>query len=401
MRAMPFERRRPGFRLGGAARVSRRLLSTLSAVLLSSPAVARVQAHTAPAETAVTDAARALFAARTPSCAACQRMVCHLDDVLLPRSFEERAKTRSSPSSGYGRFDAMVEEEVSASCSASSIQLSRDARKACERLLETREEEIVRLWFDRVTQDDEWNMNWLACSSGGAAFGGSGGDAPDSARAAAAAAAAAPCPDALASLGVPALDQLEQERKLDRLRQPASARASGEGMKYQSEPSVPATGRELGEVQALAGMDFAPRCVFDDASDALVYFASPSESPRLHAAVLRTLGQVATLMRGADAAAFVATLDTERNEVPHPYGAHVGGNPTVILYPAGGKAAPRLLPMRGTEDEEESAPTLGDVLALLHRRGGAAWTRERAGEAFVNAEQEALEGGARHGDDEF
>ena len=177
VRAMPFERRRPGFRLGGAARVSRRLLSTLSAVLLASPAVARVQAHTAPAETAVTDAARALFAARTPSCAACQRMVCHLDDVLLPRSFEERAKTRSSPSSGYGRFDAMVEEEVSASCSASSIQLSRDARKECERLLETREEEIVRLWFDRVTQDDEWNMNWLACSSGGAAFGGSGGRA--------------------------------------------------------------------------------------------------------------------------------------------------------------------------------------------------------------------------------
>ena len=93
----------------------------------------------------------------------------------------------------------------------------------------------------------------------------------------------------------------------------------------------------------------------------------------------------------------LSVIDAERNEIPHPYGSHVKG-PTLILYPAGDKHAPRMLPMRGGtagRDDEEAAPTLGDVLALLNKRGGNQYTRDAAGKAFVEAEQHELEGSGR------
>ena len=93
----------------------------------------------------------------------------------------------------------------------------------------------------------------------------------------------------------------------------------------------------------------------------------------------------------------LSVIDVERNEIPHPYGSHVKG-PTLILYPAGDKHSPRMLPMRGGvggRDDEEAAPTLGDVLALLNKRGGNAYTRDAAGKAFVEAEQHELEGSGR------
>jgi len=78
----------------------------------------------------VTDVERALFASRSAACAACQRMVLYLDETLLPRVFDARAKharanttPRAAPSSdpsSYGRYDAMVEEEVSRACQASA-----------------------------------------------------------------------------------------------------------------------------------------------------------------------------------------------------------------------------------------------------------------------------------------
>jgi hypothetical protein len=72
----------------------------------------------------VTDAERLLFASRSPTCTACQRMVLYLDETLLPRAFDEKAKrntgaasrTGASDPSAYGRYEALVEEEVSRVC---------------------------------------------------------------------------------------------------------------------------------------------------------------------------------------------------------------------------------------------------------------------------------------------
>ena len=101
----------------------------------------------------------------------------------------------------------------------------------------------------------------------------------------------------------------------------------------------------------------------------------------------------------------LATLDAERNEVPHPYGSHIHG-PSFIMYAAGDKHRPRLLPLRGgesaggaawpdAEDEEDAAPTLADVLVLLQRRGGRAGTVRAAGQALMAADQADLEGWGR------
>ena len=335
----------------------------------------------------LTDAHRALFASRTPACEACQLVACHLDETLLPRTFDERARAGGASASSYGRFETMVEEEVSAACRASSIQLRRDVRRACERMLEDHEEAIVDAWYRRVRLDDddaddpEPNMSWLTCSES--------------------AGAARACPDDVAELDVPALDRLEQERKLAGLRRPPDADATFPGsnpVRYQSQPAEPQPPRGSGEVETLVGSDFISRVVAAEKTDALVYFAFPRERPKTHEGAMRTFIAAARAMSSSEAStALVATIDAERNEVPHPYGSHVRG-PTVLLYPAGEKHKPKLLPLRETgrdEDDAEAAPTLGDVLALFHRRGGEKWTREAAGEAFVAADAEALEGRGR------
>ena len=221
----------------------------------------------------VSDAERALFASRSPSCAACQRVVLHLDETLLPRAFDEKAKGGGGGggsgklSSSYGRYEAMVEEEVSRACQASSIQLSKPIRRACEKMMEAREEHMVAAWYARVTQEDDWNMNWKLCrtttpssSSGGSGGSSKSSSSSSSSSSAAAAAAAATtrgrrgggkkgggggggggggaCPDGIARLEVPTLDRLEQEAKLEGMRQPKEDRAVGTKPKYQSQPPV-------------------------------------------------------------------------------------------------------------------------------------------------------------------
>ena len=95
----------------------------------------------------------------------------------------------------------------------------------------------------------------------------------------------------------------------------------------------------------------------------------------------------------------VATVDAERNEIPHPWGASIDG-PALILFPALGKEKPRLLPFRDAERERDldrpsDAPTPADALALLQRSGGRPETRESAGVAFAHMDQRILEGGGR------
>jgi hypothetical protein len=70
---------------------------------------------------------------------------------------------------------------------ASAIQLRAPVRRACEALLEAREEELVDAWYARVTQEEDWNMNWRLCAAPGPSAasstasvraGSAGGDGP-------------------------------------------------------------------------------------------------------------------------------------------------------------------------------------------------------------------------------
>ena len=75
-----------------------------------------------------------MFHERTPSCIVCQRAVHYLDENLLVKILDERAKDRSvNDPANYGRIEAIVEDEVSKVCSAQGIQLDKNLRKRVRR----------------------------------------------------------------------------------------------------------------------------------------------------------------------------------------------------------------------------------------------------------------------------
>lgn len=341
-----------------------------------------------PPEGEPTEHEREMFHERTPSCIVCQRAVHYLDENLLVKILDERAKDRSvNDPANYGRIEAIVEDEVSKVCSASGIQLDKKLRQRCNDMLERYEDALVRAWYDRSSQDDDWNMNWRICAKKHGLL--------------------KVCPTEIARFDVPQLDHLEQEVKLEELRSPV--REGGEGgrkrVRYQTQAGRAKLARAgSGEMHVLNGRDFHARVIAGADTDALVYFAFANTHPRTHRGTMRTLKRAALAFRDENVKGrhhvAVSVIDVERNEIPHPYGSHVKG-PTVILYPAGDKHSPRMLPMRGGvrgRDDEEAAPTLGDVLALLNKRGGNAYTRDAAGKAFVEAEQHELEGSGRFRD---
>ena len=339
-----------------------------------------------PPEGEPTDLEREMFQQRTPSCIVCQRAVHYLDENLLVKILDERAKDRSvNDPANYGRIEAIVEDEVSKVCSAQGIQLDKKLRNRCDDMLERFEDKLVRAWYDRSSQDDDWNMNWRICAKKHGLL--------------------KVCPVEIARLDVPQLDHLEQEVKLEELRSPVTEDKDGRRrVRYQTQAGKAKLARAgSGEMHVLNGKDFHARVIAEHGADtdALVYFAFANAHPRTHRGVMRTLKRAALAFRDENVKGkhhvALSVIDAERNEIPHPYGSHVKG-PTLILYPAGDKHAPRMLPMRGGtagRDDEEAAPTLGDVLALLNKRGGNQYTRDAAGKAFVEAEQHELEGSGR------
>ena len=171
-----------------------------------------------PPEGEPTEHEREMFHERTPSCIVCQRAVHYLDENLLVKILDERAKDRSvNDPANYGRIEAIVEDEVSKVCSASGIQLDKKLRQRCNDMLERYEDALVRAWYDRSSQDDDWNMNWRICAKKHGLL--------------------KVCPTEIARFDVPQLDHLEQEVKLEELRSPV--REGGEGgrkrVRYQTQ----------------------------------------------------------------------------------------------------------------------------------------------------------------------
>ena len=170
-----------------------------------------------PPEGEPTDLEREMFHQRTPSCIVCQRAVHYLDENLLVKILDERAKDRSvNDPANYGRIEAIVEDEVSKVCSAQGIQLDKNLRKKCDDMLERFEDVLVRAWYDRSVQDDDWNMNWRICAKKHGLL--------------------KVCPVEIARLDVPQLDHLEQEVKLEELRSPVTEDKDGRRrVRYQTQ----------------------------------------------------------------------------------------------------------------------------------------------------------------------
>ena len=118
-----------------------------------------------PPEGEPTDLEREMFHQRTPSCIVCQRAVHYLDENLLVKILDERAKDRSvNDPANYGRIEAIVEDEVSKVCSAQGIQLDKKLRNRCDDMLERFEDKLVRAWYDRANGFCPFFVGVVYCS---------------------------------------------------------------------------------------------------------------------------------------------------------------------------------------------------------------------------------------------
>ena len=195
---------------------------------------------------------------------------------------DERAKDRSvNDPANYGRIEAIVEDEVSKVCSAQGIQLDKKLRKKCDDMLERFEDVLVRAWYDRSVQDDDWNMNWRICAKKHGLL--------------------KVCPVEIARLDVPQLDHLEQEVKLEELRSPV--REGDDGRKRVKVPDAGGAGEARESRQrrdARAQRQRLSRAVIAEHgadTDALVYFAFANAHPEDAQGVMRTLKRAALAFR--------------------------------------------------------------------------------------------------------
>jgi len=114
--------------------------------------------------------------------------------------------------------------------------------------------------------------------------------------------------------------------------------------KYRSQPA-PEGPPVAGEVHQLVALTFIRQVVTEGAGrDALVHFSFPGSDKALTEQLRAVMKMVAQLLSGADPAKslIVGELDTEANEIPHPYNSNVKG-PSVMIFPAGKKQNPSLL----------------------------------------------------------
>jgi hypothetical protein len=233
-----------------------------------------------PADTEPTDIERELFHTRTTSCAVCQRAVMYLDEHLLVRILDERARSISpNDPANYGRLETIVEDKIGKVCSASGIQLDKKARNACDDMLARFETQLVKAWYERSVQDDDWNMNWRICAKKHGML--------------------KVCPLEISRFDVPTLDHLEQELKIEELRAPikVDTETGRTQPRYQSQPT-PVGRAEIaragsGKMNVLTGRDFVHRVIAEENTDHLVYFGYPNKYPRVHKATMRVLTRVA------------------------------------------------------------------------------------------------------------
>ena len=334
-------------------------------------------AKDAPATTGVSHLVPA-FRERSVSCATCHRMLAFFDEYLLTalldiNAAESRKTTTSAFRANYGALENTIEEAVSAVCGAQSIATNSTLRKSCAKMIERAEDDVVALYFKHGEAmrrgEDERELGEPLCGARGVLKAG--------------------CEDNMARLSVAELMELEEEASFVSMDEKHPMfRAPKTEAKFKSEPEIAET--KSGEVQKLVASDFYMRVILDRHRDALVYFAYPSKAPEFHHAYAQTHALVAEFME--DSNLLVGMVNVELNDIPPPYNTWAK-TPNVMLYLAGKKENPRLIPLR-TEPGEimtgESAPTLADVLTMISKRTADEKTKKAADWGMIDATAEQL-----------
>lgn len=111
---------------------------------------------------------------RPPRCRGCHEIVGNMERELLPRIDEfkavrarkdERRATGAVTSTKYGELEDIVEEGVAGACRYAETYHVPQARKACEKLLEAFEEEIIGAYVAHGKRpiDAPFDANWEVC----------------------------------------------------------------------------------------------------------------------------------------------------------------------------------------------------------------------------------------------
>lgn len=263
-------------------------------------------------------------------CMACARLVDNFKMGLLPRLAERQSqllrshsKSKLARTATIGELESIVEEEVERICSWPRTFHQKAVRRACNRLVEDRSEELVRA-ISGWARDGQYGMHLGEAVS--------------------AEVRPALCGEAELSVCTDAelleLDRTDED-EAEKLR---IANETGHVAERPLESERPSNQKE-GVLVRVVGSDFHQRVVADGADmDFLLYLYFPGRTAEVDDTHARLRSKFIRLAEFLDAPSSngslaVGWMDCVFNQIPHPHGAHVHTD-TLVLYPARSKSKP-------------------------------------------------------------
>ena len=312
---------------------------------------------------------------RDARCRACHALVNALNENLIPSIAAERAKPASRAT--YGALDALIEAALAPACRLSATWRDATTRKACERLMETREDDVAAAYH-----------RWIKRGGGSARDG--GGTRGDGSRVTVAEArsgaydpvgwnwnyevcgrATGACREQLA---MPELAEFDDDGAGD-----------GEARKYRSEQR-PADGETVDGMLKVTAGTFHEAVVRRDA-DVVAYVGFPKLDKWGHFYAAAALGSVREMFASNETAREgfeIAFVDGTHNDVPPPYGSDAQA-PTVAKFAAGNKNWPRYM-----TDMNDGKLTAFEVLQFIMRTSAKPSTVQHAHWLTQSLSQNAL-----------
>lgn len=272
--------------------------------------------------------------------------------------------------------------QVEKACLTSSIHLVAARRKVCAQLLEDHFDTIAAAF--RAIADAHVN--------------GDASDEPDAVTAVCGNSTRI-CEGKYADMEVSDVVKLEEQLALSSVSGAGNGAGEEDDEKRQflseSKPGKKAQ-RTFGSARKLVASTFLDEVVVAEQRDAVVYFATPKATPRLHAATLANVHWLAeqTSSKGC----LVGVLDVELNHVPPPYGTHLAAGASVQIYAAGRKRSPVVAFHHDVAHGDvgaDVAPRRSDLLSILGRRAGRVDTQARANASAIRLTDAVRDGSAR------
>ena len=300
---------------------------------------------------------------RDAACRACHALVNALNDNLIPSIAAERAKPASRAT--YGAHDALIEAALAPACRLSATWHDVTTRKACEKLMETREDDVAATyhrWIKRggglardarangrkspgVTVAEAksgaydpigWNWNYEVCGR-----------------------ATGACKEQLA---MHELAEFDDDGAND-----------GEARKYRSEQK-PVDGETVDGMLKVTAGTFHEEVVRRDA-DVVAYVGFPKLDKWGHFYTAAARGSVREMFASNETVRGrfeIAYVDGTHNDVPPPYGSDAQ-TPTVAMFAAGNKNWPRYM-----TDMNDGKLTPYEVLQFVMRTSATPSTVQHA-----------------------